>query len=57
MNHVDFIIWMIFYPFFTGILSIMDYKYGRGKEYSANARGLTALIHVFIWALIGVKLF
>jgi len=57
MQHTDFIIWMILYPITVDLVSIASYKWGRGKEYSAEARSFASLINVIIWLTVGVKLF
>jgi hypothetical protein len=57
MNHIDFIFWMIVYPFTITISQTIDYKWGRGKQYSENAVAFASLANTIIWLVVGLLLF
>ena len=58
MNHLDFVIWMIFYPAVDSVVEILRHKYGERREPSdIQIRGIAALIQMFIWAFVGYQLF
>jgi hypothetical protein len=57
MQHIDFVIWMIFFPFFMGLLSIATYKSGRAKEYDEGLEWFASAVYIIIWFYVGWELF
>lgn len=57
MENLVCILWLIFFPFFTGLSEVITYRYGKRKEYSDSTTGLAALIYVCVWAFVGVMLY
>ena len=57
MENIAFVIWMIFFPFFSTLGEVVRYKYGERSTSSDGVSGAVAMIMIAIWAYVGSLLY
>lgn len=57
MDNLVFILWVLFFPFFTALRDVIEYKYGKRIDSSANVDALASIIRLSIWGGVGSLLY
>lgn len=53
MKHIDFVVWMLLFPFLSCVANTIKYKYGEREEYDETVIGIASILEMCIWFGIG----
>lgn len=57
MENLVFMLWMVLYPLSTTVGYTISYKWGEGKGYSVEAKGMAALVEISVYIYVGSLLY